>query len=210
MSRPEWLFFDVGSTLVDESECYRVRIMETTAGTGITPEEFYRRMIEQYRLGCKGDKVAAARFGLRLSEWRSEYERLYPQTVGCLERLRNHYRMGVIANQNPGLAKRLDHFGILRFFDVVASSAEEGFSKPDPRLFVRALSLAGCAPGNAVMIGDRPDNDIAPAGRLGMKTVRIMQGLAKYAPPSCPEEIPDFTADDLDGLCRLLRLKEDK
>ena len=36
--------------------------------------------------------------------------------------------------------------------------------------------MAGCQAENAVMIGDRLDNDIAPAKKLGMKTVWIRQG----------------------------------
>lgn len=36
----KWLFFDVGSTLVDETECYNHRIRDAIAGTDITFEEF--------------------------------------------------------------------------------------------------------------------------------------------------------------------------
>ena len=35
----------------------------------------------------------------------------------------------------------------------------------------RALTAAKCLPDNAVMIGDRLDNDIAPDKKVGMKTV---------------------------------------
>ncbi|MDE6762471.1 MAG: HAD family hydrolase [Oscillospiraceae bacterium] len=48
---------------------------------------------------------------------------------------------------------------------------------PDRRCFEYALAEVGCAPGEAVMIGDRLDNDISPAKSIGMKTVRIVQGL---------------------------------
>ena len=36
----KWLFFDVGSTLVDETDCYNHRIQDAIAGTNITFEEF--------------------------------------------------------------------------------------------------------------------------------------------------------------------------
>lgn len=39
--------------------------------------------------------------------------------------------------------------------------------KPDPKLFTIACAQAGCAPEDAVMIGDRLDNDIAPAKAIG-------------------------------------------
>ena len=50
--------------------------------------------------------------------------------------------------------------------------------------------MADCRPENAVMVGDRLDNDIRPAKELGMKTIRIRKGIAVYAKPSCEAEIP--------------------
>ena len=58
---------------------------------------------------------------------------------------------------------------------IVIASAEEGVSKPDRRIFEIALERSGCKPENAVMIGDRIDNDIVPAKQLGMKTIWIKQ-----------------------------------
>lgn len=41
----KWLFFDVGSTLVDETECYNHRIRDAIAGTDITFEEFNEKRL---------------------------------------------------------------------------------------------------------------------------------------------------------------------
>ena len=35
----EWIFFDIGSTLVDEMECYKKRYSEAIENTDITYEE---------------------------------------------------------------------------------------------------------------------------------------------------------------------------
>ena len=48
--------------------------------------------------------------------------------------------------------------------------------KPDPEIFRRALSRAGCKAEEAAMIGDRPDNDMLPAMEMGMCTVLVRQG----------------------------------
>ena len=81
------------------------------------------------------------------------------------------------------------------------ASAEEGVAKPDRRIFDIALERSGCKPENAVMIGDRVDNDILPAKAVGMKTVLVGQGLfslseEKYqdqdAYVSSIEELPDL------------------
>ena len=42
----KWFFFDIGSTLVDESVAYRNRIERTIANTDISYDEFYQRMVE--------------------------------------------------------------------------------------------------------------------------------------------------------------------
>lgn len=34
------------------------------------------------------------------------------------------YKLGIIANQNFGTAERLEHWGLLKFFDVFVASAE--------------------------------------------------------------------------------------
>ena len=36
----KWLFFDLGSTLIDETECYRDRVMTMISGTDVTYDEF--------------------------------------------------------------------------------------------------------------------------------------------------------------------------
>ena len=72
------------------------------------------------------------------------------------------------------------------------------------KIFDIALSRAGCSPENAVMIGDRLDNDIAPAKRLGMKTVRVKQGYAKYWTVKSQDEQADFEVDDLSEIPGLI------
>ena len=51
----KWLFFDVGSTLIDETECYNQRIIDAIAGTDITFEQFNEKRIEFTKLNLKGD-----------------------------------------------------------------------------------------------------------------------------------------------------------
>ncbi len=71
----------------------------------------------------------------------------------------------------------------MKYIKLVVASAEKGVAKPDSEIFLRALSRAYCLPENAVMIGDRIDNDIEPANKLGMKTIWVKQGFAVYQKP---------------------------
>ena len=200
----KWIFFDIGSTLVDESECYKVRYTEAIENTDITYQDFEAKVIAFSTQNKKGDHEAAKYYGLALPKWRKELEILYPETKDVLKRLYDKgYKLGIIANQSAGSAKRLDDWGILKYFDVVCASAEEGVAKPDAEIFRRALAKADCAPQNAVMVGDRLDNDIVPAKEIGMKTVWIRQGFAVYATTQNGSEYPDHTVNNLSELCSL-------
>lgn len=186
----EWIFFDLGSTLIDETEVYAHRFRETVDGSGVSVSAFQKTAERFWKQGLDGYPQAAAFYHLPKAPWRSEYERLFDGCAAVLEALKARgYRLGVIANQVPGTAKRLEKREILQYFDVIAPSAELGVEKPDPAIFLWALQKAGCKPENAVMIGDRIDNDILPAKALGMKTVRVLTGpAAAYFPKTEPSD----------------------
>ncbi len=190
----QWLFFDIGSTLVDESACYEKRYRETTDGTGISYQTFKDKVIQLAATSDNPYKQAVAFFGLHKTEWHKELEQPYPFTEGVLQTLSERYHLGIIANQSAGSAQRLADWGIGRYFDLVLASAEAGVEKPNPAIFEMALRRAGCLPENAVMVGDRLDNDILPAKQLGMKTVWVKQGFAAYQSAS---DIPDNTVNSL-------------
>ncbi len=205
MLKTEWLFFDIGSTLVDESEAYHHRIREMIEGSEITFEQFCEMRIRFAKKGLDGDAAAAAWFHLKKTPWHSEDEMPYRDTESALSALKARgYQMGVIANQAPGADSRLERWGLLKFFDVVATSAEMGAAKPDREIFLRALNRANCRPEHAYMIGDRLDNDIAPAKALGMTTIWMMRGLAAYQSPKNEAETPDFSVGSLSDLLKLL------
>ena len=78
----------------------------------------------------------------------------------------------------------------------------------DEKIFKIALERAACKSNNAIMIGDRIDNDIIPANEIGMKTVWVKQGYGKYwsfssDPESLKVEKADFEVDELSGLLKI-------
>jgi FMN phosphatase YigB (HAD superfamily) len=89
--------------------------------------------------------------------------------------------------------ERLTRWGLIPFISVCVASAEVGLEKPDPAIFDLALRHAGCAASEAVMIGDRLDNDIRPARLLGWKTVRVFQGPGRFQSPRDSWDEPDDT-----------------
>lgn len=200
----EWLFFDIGSTLLDESQAYSHRYQDIAAMANVPYTLVYETAEAFYRDGKKGDKEAARQFGVPLPKWHSEDERLYSDAYSCLEHLHKRYKIGIIANQLPGTTERLRHHNILQFIDLVIASAEEGVAKPDKRIFEIALERSACLPQNAVMLGDRIDNDIIPAKKIGMNTIWIKQGYGIYWKFSGKEEIPSLIVENLTELCKIL------
>lgn len=200
----QWLFFDVGSTLVNENKAYEARIKTAIAGKDISYQEFYDKMLSYFRKNKKGDLEALSFYGLEHPAWRTDLETLYPQIKEILEQLGQEYKLGIIANQLPGLEERLKDFGILDYFSAIFSSAEFGLAKPDPAIFKLALQKTNCLPHQAIMIGDRLDNDIVPAKRIGMKTIWIKQGFSRLAQVKNLEERADWTVEKLTDLLLVL------
>ena len=99
-----------------------------------------------------------------------------------------------------GTQERIDNWGIGKYFDVVMASAEAGCAKPDPKIFSMALDKAGCEPKDAIMVGDRLDNDIIPAKKMGMKTVWVRQGYAIYQSIDDESKRPDHIVDSIGEL----------
>ena len=200
----KWIFFDIGSTLVDESVAYQNRIERTIAGTNVTYDDFYNKMVEISKYNQSGYNKALEAYGLKTVPWNSDDEFVYPETENCLSELSKHYKIGIIANQNLGSEERLEKLGLLKHIDLVIASAEEGVAKPDLRIFQIALARAECKPEEAVMVGDRIDNDIIPANKIGMTTVWIKHGFGGYAELKEIEEHPDYTINNLNDLLNLL------
>ena len=197
----KWLFFDLGSTLIDESVCYENRINEIVKVNNLDLGEFTAKVIECAQENAFAIKAAAKYYDVTVPSWNCELERLYPCTTTLLGTLSQKYCLGIIANQEAGTTGRLEKWGIKQYFDVIIASTEAGCSKPDLKIFEIALNQAGCRPDNAVMIGDRLDNDIIPAKKLGMKTIWVKQGFTSYQSDS---DIPDYTINSIDDIRSIL------
>ena len=199
----KWIFFDLGATLVDETDVYTSRCDFAVRQLKMDHAEFMNKIYEYAKISPTPIRSAAKAYGVTLPEWDNSLEKLYESTQHVVSALHSRYKLGIIANQSLGTQERIDNWGIGKYFDVVASSAEAGCAKPDPRIFNLALEKAGCDPSDAVMVGDRLDNDIIPAKKLGMKTVWVRQGFAIYQSIDDENARPDHIVDSIDELPEL-------
>ena len=204
MNKPKWIFFDIGSTLVEESAVYENRIEEITQSNNIDKNEFVAKVIQRAQTDPRPIMSVAKDYGVKVPAWRHDLEVLYPDTKELLQRLSEKYKIGIIANQDFGTEQRLTDFNVHQYINLVIASAEEGVAKPDLRIFQIALARAECKPEEAIMVGDRLDNDIIPANKIGMTTVWIKHGFGGYAELKEIEEHPDYTINNLNDLLNLL------
>ena len=197
----EWIFFDVGSTLVDEHLVYEHIFRDIAEFTKLDYTFIYDEALEFYK---KGDNELGIKYHLPKRKWYIEDEILYKDVPYCLEILNKKYRIGVIANQSLGTKSRLEKWGIMKYIDLVIASAEEGVSKPNPKIFEIALQRAKCEANKAIMIGDRIDNDIMPAKKMGMRTIWIKQGFGGYWQITGDDEKPDYIVENIIEICSCL------
>ena len=60
--------------------------------------------------------------------------------------------------------------------DMIATSDDWRVTKPDPGFFEKVIEVSPVSPGETLYVGDRLDNDIVPAARLGLRTALVNRG----------------------------------
>ncbi len=188
----EWVFFDVGSVLFNDDpqnflayhlvhEEIRQSHPDYTFEDMLAEREQHARDGANWILHAISKRllpdVSARRlFGEIRQQLIPTYDDNHLPNEGMhevLEELSKRYRLGVIANQPPECRASLQRRGVLDHFDVVAISEEIDLHKPDVRLYEWAIRESGCVPERSVMIGDRLDNDVAPAQQVSMRTILV-------------------------------------
>ena len=104
-----------------------------------------------------------------------------------LDALRPRFRMAVISNfdHGPTVEQALRMHGIRERFEVVLVSADVGWRKPRPEIFVEAFRRMGIGPREAIFVGDSPEVDVLGAQTVGMDVIWIDNG-TKALPPGTP------------------------
>ena len=101
--------------------------------------------------------------------------RAFDEVPGVLRELRARgARLVVVSNWDVSLHGVLRDTGLADLLDGVLTSAEERISKPDTRIFERALELAGAlAPQDAWHVGDDLVADVGGAQTAGITPVLV-------------------------------------
>ncbi len=90
-----------------------------------------------------------------------------------LRALRPDLKLVLVSNYSDTATvwRILDQFRLRDLFDAVVVSAEVGWRKPHPAIFLEALRRTKSQPENTVHIGDEPDHDVAGAEAVGIAAI---------------------------------------
>jgi len=111
----------------------------------------------------------------RIDQFRRRYhadEAINEGVLDLIRRLRGHYKLAVLSNSPPRLARWLAEWGVRDLFDVVFCSGDEGVIKPNPAAFALTLERLGVAPEEAVFIDDTPGH-VEAARALGLHGIHF-------------------------------------
>lgn len=155
-----------------------------------SPEELSRRWRALNRaifqaVGIDGDASALSEEMERRFDT-GEYARAYEDSLPTIESLRcQGFRLGVISNGTPGVARCLEVTGVTDRVEFVLVSALVGWEKPSPRIFAMGLDAVGLQPQQVVFVGDHYEADIRGATAIGMQAV-LMDREGRSTQTDCP------------------------
>ncbi len=196
--RVSHVFFDVDGTLVDFDAALRkglsaaAEVLSGAVGRTVTPaelqairarvtrdlqmmpgalararEESFRQVLAE---GGAADEAVVARTNWAFFSARDAA--LLPfadveATVGTL--LDRGLTLVAATNGNSAMVQA----PVFQRMHLLWTAEEARVSKPDPAFFLGAMERSGARAATTVMVGDRMDNDVAPAVALGMYGVLI-------------------------------------
>lgn len=128
-----------------------LRFRNTLGRFGVRDERLANRLATDYMDRCP--RKSALHAGVR----------------ALLDDLATDHALHIITNGFQEVQRvKLMSSGITAHFDVVLTSEEAGAAKPDPRIFRRALELAGAGAEESLMVGDDARNDTGGARGAGL------------------------------------------
>jgi HAD superfamily hydrolase (TIGR01549 family) len=193
MSRPRFIFFDVGNTLLFPN---RARMLSPLpAGKHPTLETWQaleRRTKQEFDRGLMNGKidhgfwwtfhtyllegVNALDEGVRdqlveNTQNSANWDQILPGTREALERIGRQYAIAVISNADGRIDQVLTRCGIADCFRSITDSGNVGHEKPHPAIFAAALHEMKAEPSESLYVGDVYSVDYVGARNSGMGAV---------------------------------------
>ena len=136
--------------------------------------EYYPARIAEL-VGCVGNECDVMGERIRYETWGNPKNyRLYEDVIPTLKTLKSkNIFIACVSNEDGWLESFFDHFGIREYFSFILTSAELGVEKPNPKLFLEAISRTVFEADEIIHIGDSTVSDYRGSEAVGMKPLLI-------------------------------------
>jgi putative hydrolase of the HAD superfamily len=156
-------------------------------------EEIWVAFTERIIRGMGGDTDSAYECAVEMTRaWEhAEHFELYEDALPVLEELRaRDLKLGLVSNTGRDLDRFVAHHRL--DVDAALGSGAFGRTKPHPTIFRAVLERLGVEPGDAVMVGDSPEDDVEGARASGIGRAFLLDREDRY--PEVPDRLPDLFA----------------
>ena len=136
-------------------------------------EQRNRRMIDLFNCyNMELDKTPHKVYDIYLKSFEDNWS-IFDDVYDVIEKLYSMgYKLGVISNGDLSQqTDKLKRTGIYKFFDIITTSSEYDYSKPDPKLYESIIERFHLNKDEIVMIGDQIEKDVIPCLSIGMDAI---------------------------------------
>ena len=217
MGKYEIAVFDVDGTLLDTTEGVLASVKYTIDKMGFEPlsEDVLKTFIgppiqdsfaKAYNLSGDILQDIATCFRNRYKDYELlkavPYDGIYEVFDKLMER---NVKLAVATYKRQDYAEAiLKHFGFDKYTNILYGADHNNKLKKVDIIEKCMVDLGVTDYSNAVMIGDRIDNDIVPAKQLGMKTIWVKQGLESLWNITDESEKADMEINNLSDVLKYL------
>jgi putative hydrolase of the HAD superfamily len=172
----------VEAGVFDTAEAFREAFREARAVNWWRPESEVHLAVRLHRVLSRSggmDSVAADRL---VDQMMTAFDATYPATLRLTPRVQEmleHWsavaRLAVVSNFfMPSWPQQvLKAHGLGEYFEFVVDSAAIGAKKPEPKIYLEALRLAGVAPSKVLFVGDDYQRDVVAPRKYGMRARHV-------------------------------------
>ena len=133
--------------------------------------KMFENLAKNLGIGTNKEKVNLM---MDLRDYADSKTKLYSHVLPMLGKLKKKYKIGILSNSSVFDIKYMQEAThLLKFIDYPLFSFEVGKIKPNLGFFKEMLKVSKYKPEEVIMIGDKKDDDIIPARKVGMKAIHF-------------------------------------
>jgi putative hydrolase of the HAD superfamily len=172
----------VEAAVFDTAEAFREAFREARAVNWWRPESEVHLAVRLYEVLVRRGEMGSPSADLLVEQMMAAFDATYPATLRLtprVEEMLDHWagvaRLAVVSNFfMPGWPEQvLEANGLGQYFEFVVDSAVIGAKKPEPKIYLEALRLAGAEPAKVLFVGDDYQRDVVAPRAQGMQARHV-------------------------------------